>query len=176
MKKIDLQMFAEAVQGKKIVYLYRILSKAAEKTAVAMAFVTENTRTKSKDADSTATKDGSIRTPGASEVEITATSILAKGDTLFDELEEAMDNDELIEIWEANLDEPVGEGSSKFKGRYFQGYLTEFEEASSAEDYTEVSTTFAINGSGVKGDVTVSVEQQEMAQYVFADTTKKAGA
>ncbi len=172
MKKIDLQMFAEAVQGKKIVYLYRILSKAATNAAVAMAFVTENSRTKSKDADSTATKDGSIRTPGASEVEITATSILAKGDTLFDELEEAMDNDELIEVWEANLDEPVGENSNKFKGRYYQGYLTEFELASSAEDFTEVSTTFAMNGSGVKGDVTVSVEQQEMANYVFTDTAK----
>lgn len=172
MKKIDLQMFAEAVQGKKIVYLYRILSKAATNAAVAMAFVTENSRTKSKDADSTATKDGSIRTPGASEVEITATSILAKGDTLFDELEEAMDNDELIEVWEANLDEPVGENSNKFKGRYYQGYLTEFELASSAEDFTEVSTTFAMNGSGVKGDVTVSVEQQEVAAYVFKDTEK----
>ena len=172
MKKIDLQMFAEAVQGKKIVYLYRILSKAATNAAVAMAFVTENSRTKSKDADSTATKDGSIRTPGASEVEITATSILAKGDNLFDELEEAMDNDELIEVWEANLDEPVGENSNKFKGRYYQGYLTEFELASSAEDFTEVSTTFAMNGSGVKGDVTVSVEQQEMANYVFTDTAK----
>lgn len=170
MKKFNLQIFAEAVQGKKIVYLYRVLSKAATSAAVAMAFVTENSRTKSKDADSTATKDGSIRTPGASEVEITATSILAKGDTLFNELEDAMDNDELIEIWEANLDEPAESGENKFKGRYFQGYLTEFEEASSAEDFTEISTTFAVNGSGVKGDVTVSVEQQEMANYVFKDT------
>ena len=140
-----------------------------------MAFVTENSRTKSKDADSTATKDGSIRTPGASEVEITATSILAKGDTLLDELEDAMDNDELIEIWEANLDEPVEGGENQFKGRYFQGYLTEFEEASNAEDFVEVSTTFAVNGTGAKGNVTVSVEQQEMAAYVFKDTTA-AGA
>lgn len=167
---INLQIFAEAVQGKDLVYLYRIKSKAASADAVAMAFVTENTRTKSKDADSTATKDGAIRTPGASEVEITATSILAKGDTLFDELEEAMDNDELIEIWEANLEESAGE--NKFAGRYYQGYLTEFEISSSAEDFVEVSTTFAINGAGVKGDVTVSAEQQEMAAYVFTDTAK----
>ena len=176
MNKFDLQMFAEAVQGKKIVYLYRILSKAASNAATAMAFVTENTKTKSKDADSTATKDGSIRTPGASEVEISATSILAKGDTLFDELEEAMDNDALIEVWEANLDEPVADGENKFKGRYYQAYLTEFELSSSAEDFTEVSTTFACNGAGVKGDVTVSVEQQEMANYVFNDTAAKSGA
>lgn len=173
---MNLQIFAEeAVQGKKIVYLYRVRDEAATTDAVAMAFVTENTRTKSKDADSTATKDGAIRTPGASEVEITATSILAKGDKLYDKLEDAMDNDKLIEIWEANLDEPAAEGENKFAGRYYQGYLTEFEVSSSAEDFVEVSTTFAINGSGVKGDVTVSAEQQEMANYVFTDTAK-AGA
>lgn len=172
MKNFDLQMFAEAVQGKKIVYLFRVLKNAANKAAVAMAFVTENTRTKSKDADSTPTKDGSIRTPGASEVEISATAILAKEDTLYEELETAMDNDELIEIWEVNLEEPVANGDNQFKGTYYQGYLTEFELASSAEDFAEVSTTFAVNGTGAKGNVTVSVEQQEMAAYVFTDTQK----
>lgn len=173
MIKFDLQAFAEAVQGRKIVYLYRVLSKAATNDAVAMAFVTENTRTKSKDADSTITKDGAIRTPNASEIEISATSILAKGDTLFEELEDAMDANELIEIWEANLEESASTG--KFAGRYYQGYLTEFEISSSAEDFVEVSTTFAINGDGVKGDVTVTEAQQEVAAYVFRDT-QKSGA
>ncbi len=175
MKKFDLQMFAEAVSGKKIVYLYRILSKATSAAAAALAFTTENSRTKSKDADSTETKDGAIRTPGASEVEISATSILAVGDTLIDELEAAMDDDEIIEIWEANLEEPVaGTGNTnKFKGRYYQGYLTEFEKTSAAEDFVECSLTFGINGVGVTGDVTVTAAQQEIAAYVFSDTTQK---
>lgn len=172
MKKMNLQLFAEAVQGKKIVYLYRIAEEAATTAGTTLAFTTENSRTKSKDADSTATKDGSIRTPGASEVEISATSILAKGDNMIDKLEDAMDNDKLIEVWEANLEEPAESGANKFAGRYFQGYITELEKSSSAEDFVECSLTFAINGTGVKGDVTVSVEQQEIANYVFADTTK----
>ena len=171
MKKFDLQMFAEAVSGKKLVYLYRIKSKAATAAGVALAFTTENERTKSKDSDSVVTKDGSIRVPGAVEQEITATSLLAKGNTFVDELEDAMDNDELIEIWEANLDEP-GEGGNKFKGMYFQGYLTEVSRSSNAEDHVEVSLTFAINGSGKRGDVTVTEEQQAVAEYVFADTAK----
>lgn len=174
-----LQLFTEgakeAVQGKKIVYLYRVEKNAATKNGTQIAFTTENERTKSKDADSTATKDGSIRTPGTAEVEITATSILAKGDEIIDELEEAMDSDDLIEIWEANLDEPADAGENKFKGTYFQGYLTEISRSSSAEDFVEVSLTFGINGDGAKGDVTVSAEQQEMAAYVFKDT-KKTGA
>ena len=169
---MNLQLFAEAVQGKKIIYLFRALSKAATNDAVAMAFVTENGRTKSKDADTTATKDGAIRTPGAVETEVTATAILAKGDTMADELEDAMDNDELMEVWEVNLDEPVEGGENKFKARYMQGYLTEFELTSSAEEHAEYSTTFGINGAGVKGEATVSAEQQEIANYVFADTQK----
>lgn len=170
-KDINLQIFGEAVSGKKIVYLYRVKSQTAKKTGAALAFTTENGRTKSKDADSTTTKDGDVRTPGASETEITATALMAKGDTLIDELEAAMDADEIIEVWEANLAEPVDGQSNKFKGKYFQGYLTEIELSSSAEDHAEYSLTFGINGSGKDGDVTVTTDQQEIADYAFTDTT-----
>lgn len=168
--KFDIQMFAEAVQGKRLVYLFRILKDAATSAGALLAFTTENTRTKSKDGDTTVTKDGSIRTSGAVEQEVSATTLLAKDDEMIGKLEDAMDNDELIEIWEVNLDAPAADGENKFAGRYFQGYLTEIEYSSSAEDFVEVSMTYGINGAGVKGDVTVSAEQQEMANYVFADT------
>lgn len=168
----NLQLFAaEAVQGKSIIYLFRPLSKASTQAAMAMAFTTENERTKSKDADTTATKDGSVRTPGATEIEITATAILAKGTDLAEQLETAMDADDIIEIWEANLEESSGTGG-KFKGTYYQGYLTEFTLTSSADEHAEYECTFAINGTGAKGDVTVTAEQQEIAAYVFKDTTK----
>ena len=55
-RKFDLQMFAEPVQGKKIVYLFRIHEEAATTDGATIAYVTENERTKSKDADSTETK------------------------------------------------------------------------------------------------------------------------
>lgn len=170
MKRLDLQLFAnEAVQGKKLVYLYRILSKKATAAGTTLAFTTENGRTKSRDADSTATKDGSIRTPGALETEITATSILKKGDTLLDDLEDALDNGEKIEVWEANLMEPVAEESNKFKGRYFWAYLTELEYTANADEFVEVSLTFGAEGSGEKGEVTITENQQEQA-YAFVDT------
>lgn len=172
MIKFDIQMFAEAVQGKKLVYLYRILKDAATDNGVTLAFTTENERTKTKDSEATETKDGAIQTPGATEQEITFTSILAEGDEMIEKLEDALDESELIEIWEANLAEPVGDDGNKFKGRYFQGYLTEISFTSSAEEFVEVSGTFAINGTGAKGEVTVTAEQQEVANYVFADTTK----
>jgi TP901-1 family phage major tail protein len=171
--KMNLQLFAEAVAGKKIIYLYRILSEAASNAATALAFTTENERDKTKDADSTITKDGSIRTPSESETEITASSILSKGDTLIDKLETAMDNDEIIEIWEVNLEEP-GSTDGTYKGTYFQGYITEIDKTANAEDMVEISLTFGINGKGAKGDVTVTDEQKEIATYVFKDTKKES--
>lgn len=173
MKKFNLQLFAaEVVQGKQIVYLYRLLKEAATENATQISFVTENTFSKSKDSETTVTKDGTIRTPGAPEIEIESTSIFAKGDEMIDKLESAMDNDEIVEIWKVNLAEPIAESPNKFKGKYYQGYLTEFEETSSSEEAVEYSHTFAVNGNGVAGEVTVTAEQQELAAYVFADTQK----
>lgn len=99
-KLFGLQLFAEAVAGKKIVYLYRILSTEKDHDATALAFTTENERTKSKDADSTVTKDGTVRTPGAAEGEITASSLLKRGDKFIDELEAALDDDE--KMWRSS--------------------------------------------------------------------------
>lgn len=172
MTKINLQLFAEPVQGKKLVYLFRPLKSAAETDGTVLAFTTENSTSISKDADTTATKDGTIRTPGEMEIEISATALLSKGDTMYAKLKSAMENDELIEIWEANLAEPSISGENKFKGTYYQGYLTSLEKTSSADGFVEVSTNFAINGSGADGDITVTAEQQEIANYVFADTKK----
>lgn len=167
---MNLQLFAEAVKGNKLVYLFRILEEASTSNGCALAFVTENTNTMSKDSDTTVTKDGAIRVPGEVEIEISATALLKKGDEMYAKFKDAMINNKIIEIWEANLEEPATGGTNKFKGTYYQGYITEFEKSSNAEDHVEVSTTFAINGTGVDGDVTVSAEQQEVASYVFTDT------
>lgn len=171
MKKFNLQLFADMVQGKQIIYLFRVLSKAPSTDAVAMAFATENERSTSNEGDVIETKDGDVNIPKI-KTEISATAILAVGDTLTDELETAMENGEKIEIWEANLAEKAGDKENQFKGRYFQGYLSEFTLSSSAEDHAEYECTFEVGDAGKKGNVTVTKAQQEAANYVFADTTK----
>lgn len=174
MHKMILQLFAEAVQGKKIVYLYRRHADASTVDGATLAFTTENGLTISKDADNTDTKDGAIRTPGAAELEITSTSIFKKGDETPAKYEQACIDGDLFDIWRANLDAPVVGHTGQFEGRYYQGYLTSFEETSNAEDFVEYGMTFGINASGVTGDVTVTTEQQEAASYVFVDTPKGA--
>ena len=93
-------------------------------------------------------------------------------ESIIDELEEALDNDEKMEIWEVNLAEPQASSSNKFKAKYFQGYLTEIDKESNAEDNVELSLTFGLEGKGADGYATVTAEQQEVAAYVFADTQK----
>ena len=161
---------AEAVQGSKIIYLYRLLKEQATEDAFRLAFVTEDSISYEKDADSTITKDGAIRTPSAAEIEKPVTCILSKGDTDVKKLKEAMLNDELIELWEANLDEPVEGKKNKFYGTYFQGYITSYEKTSNAEDMVEIAMTVGVNGTGKDGEVTVPADQQEDASYVFVDT------
>ena len=161
---------AEAVQGSKIIYLYRLLKEQTTEDAFRLAFVTEDSISYEKDADSTITKDGAIRTPSAAEIEKPVTCILSKGDTDVKKLKEAMLNDELIELWEANLDEPVEGKENKFYGTYFQGYITSYEKTSNAEDMVEIAMTVGVNGTGKDGEVTVPADQQEDASYVFVDT------
>ena len=161
---------AEAIQGSKIIYLYRLLEEQATEDAFRLAFVTEDSISYSKDADSTVTKDGTIRTPSAVEIEKPLTCILSQGDTDIDKLKGAMLNDKIVELWEANLAEPVANQSNKFKGTYFQGYITSFEKSSNAEDMVEIQMTIGVNGKGADGNVTVTASQQDDASYVFTDT------
>lgn len=172
---INLQLFtagdAEVVQGKQIVYLYRLYSERATAAGALLAFVTENENSASNDADSTATKDGAVRSPGVPEIEITSTSLLKAGDANIMKFKNACKNGSLVECWEANIADPATT-SGKYNGTYYQGYISEFTVSSNADGNAEVSITFGANGKGADGEVTVSAAQIEEASYVFADTPK----
>lgn len=168
----DLQLFADTVSGKKIAYLYRLLKDAATLDATHVAFTTENSVSYSRDADVTETKDGAVRTAGATEIEISTTALLAVGDEMIGKMKNALITGEKVEIWKVNLAEK-GSGETKFKATYYQAYVTEFEESSSAEDHVECTLSFGVEGTGADGEATVSTEQQEMIElYGFKDTTK----
>lgn len=172
LNKINLQIFSEATQGNQLLYLFRILKNAKTNSATLMAFASSGERSVSKSASTKATKSGTIRTPGSAEIQITSTAVMMKGDPLADELETAMLNDELIECWEINRAEKDSTG--KYKAKYYQGYMTEFKVSSSSGETAEYSITYGANGNGADGYATLSAEQEEAANYVFADTTKGA--
>lgn len=162
------------IKGKRIIYLYRILKDAATDDATAVAFTTENSKSKSRDSDTVTTKDGTIRVPGEVETEISTTALFAsENDAMIDKLEKALDDGDKVEIWEVNLDKPgTSDNASKFAAKYFQGYVTSFEFSSNSEDHAEASLDFGIEGKGVDGYATVTDRQQELAAYAFNDTPK----
>ena len=161
-----------AAKGIDIILLFRLLKKSKEEAAWKLGFQTEHENTKTKDSDSVATKDGPIRIPGSLVIDFSATSILSVGDPYVDQLEEALDNDDIIEIWEINKAEKgTRDNADKYKATYYQGYVTSFGKSPNAEDTVEVSLEFGINGKGAKGFATLTADQEEVVQYVFKDTT-----
>ena len=172
--KFHLSVFGEVVPGRKLVYLLRVLASATQEAASLLAYTTENGRSMTAEATTTTTKDGVMRAAGQPQVEITGTALLQKGDPMLGKLQAAMENGQLVEVWEANLDEPVTGQTNKFAGRYHQGYFTTLSTTSNAEGNVEIQWTVAVNGAGVTGDVTVTAEQQDEASYVFEDTTQQS--
>lgn len=91
------------------------------------------------------------------------------------DLEAALDNSEMVELWEVNLDKPgETENAGKFAAKYFHAYVTSFELTSSSEDHAEASLEFSVDGKGADGYATVTEQQQEIAALVFKDTKKES--
>lgn len=170
---------ATAIKGINVFLLFRKLAEAENTEAKRLAFQTEHGRNVAADSSNTVTKDGNVNVPGVPTVELSVTSILAQGDTLQDELEEAVIDGSLYEIWEITKTENEDEKglskaaeTKKYPATYYQGYITSTDSTFGAEDLTELSIGLAINGTGAKGMATVTEDQSEVIQYAFRDTGK----
>lgn len=159
-----------AKKGIDSILLFRLLSEASKADGAKLAFQTEHSTEKSRDTNSVKTKDGVLQSVGGIEVSITATTIMAEDDELVAKLETAMDNGELVEVWE--IEKNAKKQGNKFEAVYYQGYLTSFKKTKNAEDLIELELEFAVNGTGVKGYATLNDSQAKVVQYEFADTTK----
>lgn len=128
---------------------------------------------------------------GALEYDFKATSILAKGDTLAAKLEKAMEDGELVEIWDIDSEEAskkndengiakvwdikngTNGGENKYLATYYQGYISSFSAKKNAEENIVIEMEFAINGVGKKGLATLTNDQKKAVQYAFKDTTSE---
>nr|DAM48031.1 MAG TPA: major tail protein [Caudoviricetes sp.] len=157
-----------AKQGKDIILLYRLLSKATEEAAWKLAFQTEHSNEKTRDYNTTATKDGPVGALAEVEYSLSATSIAANGDPHLDEMDKAFDDGEIIEVWEIDKAEKGSDG--KYKAKYLRAYLTSFSYEPNSEDALELSLEFGVFGKPQKGQATLTEEQANVVQYVFKDT------
>ena len=157
-----------AKQGKDIILLYRVLSKASKEAAWKLAFQTEHSNEKTRYYNTTATKDGIIGSLAAIEYSLSATSIAANGDPHLDEMDKAFDDGEIIEVWEIDKAEKGSDG--KYKAKYLRAYLTSFSYEPNSEDALELSLEFGVFGKPQNGQATLTEEQANVVQYVFKDT------
>ncbi|MCT3101803.1 phage major tail protein, TP901-1 family [Lactococcus lactis] len=159
-----------AKQGKDIILLYRVLSKASKEAAWKLAFQTEHSNEKTRDYNTTATKDGPVGALAEVEYSLSATSIAANGDPHLDEMDKAFDDGEIIEVWEIDKAEKGSDG--KYKAKYLRAYLTSFSYEPNSEDALELSLEFGVFGKPQKGQATLTEEQANVVQYVFKDTVQ----
>ena len=168
-------MALEAKQGKDVILLYRLLKKETQEAAWKLAFQTEHSNGKTKSFDTVTTKDGPIGSPGEVEYELSATSIVANGDPHIDEMDQAFDDDEIVEVWEIDKSEKGKDGSEdadKYKAKYLQAYITGFTPSANTEDNVELELEFGVFGRARRGYATLTKDQAEVVQYVFKDTVK----
>jgi TP901-1 family phage major tail protein len=158
------------VRGANRIMLMRPFSMRHEVTAGRMAFQTNHEKSSTRDAESTITKDGNIHSLSEVVVEYSLTTLMAQNDEVRIKMHDAFLEGGLIELWDIDKTEPTTPEGDQFPATYFQGYITEWNETAGAEDSVEVSLSAAINGAGVRGLATLTLEQQTVVQYEFADT------
>lgn len=151
--------------GKDRILYFR---KLGDKTAGAkLALQTEHSWSYERSVDSTQTKDGAITTGGGLEVSLDISAI-SSDDEVNNMLMDSVIEGYTLEVWDVHLDEP-GVGENKFKAKYAQGRLENWDIPANVEDPIELSTSMKIDGKPQDGEVTVSVEDQETVRYAFKD-------
>lgn len=166
-----------AKQGKNIILLYRLLTKAKNEAAWKLAFQTDHSNEKTRDFNTTPTKDGPVGALAEVEYSLSATSIAADGDAHVDEMDDAFDNGDIVEVWEIDKAEKgTGDNSDKYKAKYLRAYLTSFSYEPNSEDALELSLEFGVFGKPQKGFATLTEEQADVVQYAFKDTIKEEAA
>lgn len=164
----------ETKKGIDLILLYRILKKSTEEAAWKLAYQTEHTYKKSRSNDTVATKDGNVVKTGEIEYELTGNSICSVGDKHIDEMSDAFDDDEAVEIWIIDKAEKgTGQDADKFKAEYVQAKLASFGKTANSEDDVELELEFSVYGRAKKGFATLTNEQAEVVQYAFKDTVKE---
>lgn len=169
----DIKKLQEYVSGADIVlFAAELVGSQRKSKGLKFLLQTELEFSRSKDSDTTQTKDGPITTTSTHEMELSFTHLVSRGDPAVSMLENAYDHDSVIELWMVDKkDKGTETNAGKYSALYMQGVLTEYTMTYSAEDPAEGEGTFAINGTPVRGYVTLSEEQEALLSYDFRDIT-----
>lgn len=154
----------DAIMGIDNIGFFRLLSEDHTMAAQLIPHQTSFDFDMSRDADSTATKDGSIAVPAGLETELTNEFIDAISYTS-DAIATAILNGEQVEIWMVNRRRKNTQG--KYFGWYIRGYVTEDSGSNDADDASTREITFNATGAPKRGWVTLTKEMEEEIDFGF---------
>lgn len=165
----------QAIHGKNVKLMFRLLSERPYKAAGLLALEMNHTYNRETNVENQATKDGSVASGGAIEANIEMEFLKTNTD-VFNLLEYAYENGSTLEVWRIFFDMPEKDDTGAvIEGKYFSqmgtGILGSFPDAAEVESNSTISSTLNLNGLLVRGYATVDAEQDAMAKAFFYDTT-----
>lgn len=151
----------KTIHGMDLVLFFRKLADKATEDGARLRFQTEHSISEGKETESNPTKDGQVVNVTDGEGSIDFTSYAYTEDTgtiaMWETLYEWFKNREMTEIWEVNTENVTSEGN--YNPTYYVGYFTDYEKSAPADGIVELNFTFTLEGSGVKGEDTLTEEQ-----------------
>ena len=156
-------------KGQDTIVLVRKLSEETTQSAGYIMYQTDYTKDMTNETEETITKDGVAQSATTPTTEISLTALSAVDDKQMDAIEDSMISGEPYGFWEIN--KAVQDESDKFKAVYQEGIITSFSKSAGAEGSVEITLDVAVYGIPQRGYATLTLEQQEVVQYAFKDTT-----
>ena len=156
-------------KGQDTIVLVRKLSEETTQSAGYIMYQTDYTKNMTNETEETITKDGVAQSATTPTTEISLTALSAVDDEQMDAIEDSMISGEPYGFWEIN--KAVQDETDKFKAVYQVGIITSFSKSAGAEGSVEITLDVAVYGIPQRGYATLTLEQQEVVQYAFKDTT-----
>lgn len=154
----------DAIMGIDNIGFFRLLAEDHKMAAQLIPHQTSFDFDMTRDADSTATKDGSIAVPAGLKTELTNKFIDAIS-YVSDAIATAILNGEQVEIWMVNRRRKNTAG--KYFGWYIRGYVTEDSGSNDADDSSTREITFNATGAPKRGWMTLTKEMEEEIDFGF---------
>lgn len=156
--------------GKKKVVLFRDYEDR-NTTGARLALQTDHQIGETQTLDTLQTKDGEIILPGGLATRITISAVVSN-DEVNAMLRRAVREGRLLEIWEADLSQPEGDGpDTKYPAQYGTGYLASWTTPNPATGFSTLSTEFYVIGKLVEGQVTLGPAESDEIAAAFVDIT-----
>lgn len=136
--------------GGKVVVAARLLDDASKSAGQKFAFETTHEYHKTRDSNDTATKDGVIYSYGDVSTELTV-EMISSDHTLIDMMENAIDNNLVVEFWRIYTDRP-GKTEGSYVMDYMRGRLNDYDSNADADNFVTLSVDANIDGKPQKGE------------------------